>query len=179
MKRRWKIILGVLVTLLVLVEAADYFLAESTAIAWHLQHGFHAEMRGLRFRVPFLYYEDHGINMLELSFDTIPGHLNKKDASITVDFHKQPPDPPESTELRETRLKKFGMKQSGVHQLRLAGREGTCTDFVATSAASVLGPYMTDCSFGEDLHVHFHGTENAIADFYAIIQSAESVKGTH
>lgn len=88
-KRLWKVILCVVVTLLVLACSADYFLAESIAIAWHLRHGFHAEMRGLRFSVPLLYDENHGSNILQLSIDTSPGHLNKKIAFITIDFHRQ------------------------------------------------------------------------------------------
>jgi hypothetical protein len=176
LKKRWKIVLWILATVLVLELAVDYLLAESIPIAWHLRHGFHAELQGLRFRVPFLYYEDHGVNMLQLSFNTMPGRLNKKYAFVTVDFHKQPPTPPETAELKETRLKKFGMQQERVQQVRMAGREGICTDF-APALLDSIGQYVIDCSFGEDLHVHFNGTQNAIPDFYTIVASAESVKG--
>jgi hypothetical protein len=183
-KTRHKVILGGLAVLLVLIFAADYFLAESMAIAWHVRHGFHAEMQGLRFKVPLLYDEDHGVNMLELSFHTLPGHLNGKMAFITVDFHKQPPvaagSPPQDAQLA-----RFGHKHSEPHPLRVAGRDGTCADRVpipiaqdAPLTARVLADtYFINCMFGDDLRIRFSGSKNAIPDFYSIMQSAEPVKG--
>jgi hypothetical protein len=183
-KRLWKVILCVVVALLVLACSADYFLAESIAIAWHLRHGFDAEMRGLRFRVPLLYDENHGSNMLQLSIDTFPGHLNKKIAFITVDFHRQTPSKLDSSD-REARLARFGLKQSAVHPLRMAGREGTCIDLVPIPGAEnaslparvYSGLYIIDCSFGEDLQIHFDGSPNALPDFYELVRSAESSEG--
>ena len=88
------------VLLLIAVMGADYFLPESSAIFWHLRHGVHADMQGIRFRVPLMYEENHGDSLLELSFDTSPGHLNRKLAFVTVDFHKIPSPQPDSPKRR-------------------------------------------------------------------------------
>lgn len=180
--RGWKCLAGVL-ALLLLVLAVNYFLAESGAIGWHLRHGFHTEMNGLRFKVPLLYEEDHGINMLQLSFSTTPGHINKKMAFLSVDFHKQPPAEADSPQ-RTARLAQLGIKESAPHPLRLAGHDGTCIDLAPLDPESsapitriLKGNYEIRCTFADDLHVTFWGTANARSDFYAIMQSAESVKG--
>ncbi|HYX53390.1 MAG TPA: hypothetical protein VE783_08050 [Candidatus Limnocylindrales bacterium] len=159
-----------------LTLAADYLLAESMALAWHVRHGFHVEMNGIRFKVPLLYYEDHGSNMLELSLSTIPGRLNKKEATIVVDFHRQRPLSEDKAEVGGARLQKWGMSRSGTRTIQMVGRTGSCTDFTGKSA-SIPSPYVVDCSFGDEMRIHFFGTENAVADFYSILQSAEVVRG--
>jgi len=170
--------------LIVMIILVDFYLFGRyvPVLAWHVQHGNHVEMKGLRFRVPLLYSENHVDRMNELSIDTFPGRLSRKLAFITIDFHQQHPPAPDSQEV-EVRLKQLGMKKSAPHRLRLADREGTCVDYAPASGENSptlpLGPYHITCIFGDELGAGFTGTQDAIADFYAIIQSAETVKGNH
>ena len=180
--RRWKF-LAIMLVPLALIFSANYFLAEAIAIGWHLRHGFHAEMNGIKFRVPLLYEEDHRVNLQQLSFSTTPGHLNKKIAFLSVDFHKQTLAEPDSAQ-RTAQLNQLGIKESAPHQLRMAGHDGSCIDQLPLDQGSpestglvLRGNYEIRCTFAGDLHVSFWGTPNAVPDFYAIMQSAESVKG--
>lgn len=175
--------LVITVLLLAGAEGADYFLPESVALIWHLQHGSHAEMQGIRFRVPLLYDENHGDTLGELSFSTSFGHLNRKMAFVTVDFHEVAPPHPDSPQ-REAILQRIGLRQSRSHKLRMAGHEGVCTDLEPLTTATFgtrngAALYQINCSFADDLHVFFSGTPNAIPDFYEIVNSAENIRGPH
>lgn len=166
------------------IVVADVYLFAGyiPALVWHVRHGNHVEMNGLRFRVPFLYEEDHDSRMNELSLSTLGGHFSRKFGSVTIDFHRQAPVEPDSAET-VARLARVGLRKSAGPRLSLAGREGVCFTYVAIATGEdvpVLAQFMAgniSCTFGNDLGAKFHGTPNAVPDFYAIIASAENVKG--
>jgi hypothetical protein len=168
-----------MIALLALVFTADYFLSETLALGWHLRHGFHAEMNGIKFKVPVLYREDHEPKLLEISFSTMPGRYNRKMAVLTVDFHKQPPAAQDPE--RGARLVRLGVKESAPRPVRMAGHDGTCVEqsplYQEDTGRMLKGNYTIRCSFADDLYVSFWGTQNAVPDFYTIVQSAEAVKG--
>jgi hypothetical protein len=184
---KWATVIAVLATVILLADL--YLFGEYVRIlSWHAWHGNRVEMNGLRFRVPLLYAEDHGDRMNVLSIDRFPSRFSSKLALIRIEFYRQIPVIPDAPQAAAV-LQQFGVKKSGRHKLRLADREGTCIDYipVPTSAKDgapaglrvPAGFYSIHCTFGEDLGANFDGTEDAIADFYAIIQSAETVKGGH
>ena len=79
-------------------------------------------------------------------------------------------------------LKRLGLRESAVHKLRMAGHDGMCTDWTPLAAADFRNErdtaiYHINCSFGDDLHLLFNGTPNAIPDFYEIVSSAENIGG--
>ena len=172
-----------MVVLVGAIVLADMYLFAGyiPALVWHARHGNHVEMNGLRFRVPLMYEEDHGSRMNELSISTLGGPYNRKFGSVTIDFHRQvaEPDSPEAV----TRLARLGLRKSVGAKLRLADREGTCFTYVAIAtgqdapAPAQIMAGSISCKFGDDLGAGFHGTPNAVPDFYAIIASAENIKG--
>lgn len=185
MKRRWKVTLGVLVTLLVLVEAADYFLAESTAIAWHLRHGSPVELGGYKFQVPYLYYADdpHGLGTLTIS--KLPGRLQHGMAMITLEFRKQPsPDELRSVVFEQT-MARVHLRKTGERGAMLAGRPGTCVEYsedVSNTGQDRMthllsGVVTIRCSFGENLGAGFLGSAELKEEFYEIMRTAEPRKG--
>jgi hypothetical protein len=172
------------VGLAITIVLADWYLFAGyiPAVVWHARHGNHVDMNGLRFRVPLLYEEDHSGRMNELSISTLGGPYKRKFGFITIDFHRQAPAEPDSQE-GVARLASVGLRKSASVRLRLAGREGTCFTYVAiTTGEDAPAPAQImagniSCTFGNDLGVSFNGTPNAVPDFYAIIASAENIKG--
>ena len=151
------------------------------ALVWHARHGNHVEMNGVRFRVPLFYEEDHEDRANGLFITTLGGPYNQKFGFINIDFHRQSavePDSPEGV----ARLARLGLKKSAGPRLRLADREGVCFTYAATAtgegapAAQVMAGSIS-CKFGNEMGATFHGTPNAVADFYAIIESAENIRG--
>jgi hypothetical protein len=138
--------------------------------------------------VPLFYAVDHRGEMNVLYIDRLPSRFSGKIALIRIDFHRQPPVMPDTPQGEEL-LQQLGIRNFGRHKLRLADREGTCVDFIpiptgvkddTLAAARVPSDfYNIQCTFGENLGVNFNGTQDAIADFYAIIKSGETVKGEH
>ena len=171
-----------IVTLIILVVLADLYLFGGyiRVLTWHAWHGNHVEMNGLRFRVPLWYFEDHTDRTNQLNIDTFPVRFSSKAAFINIDFHRQPPAEPDSPQGERIR-QQMGLGKSASHKVRLADREGMCVNYFRINsdknAADPGGPSHIHCTFGEDLGATFAGTQDAVADFYAIIASAENVRG--
>jgi hypothetical protein len=172
-----------IVALAGIIVLADMYLFAGCipALVWHARHGSHVEMNGLTFRVPLFYEEDHTDRVNELSISTLGGPYNHKFGFITIDFHRQSPVEPDSPE-GVARLARLGLRKSAGPRLRLAGREGFCFTYAATATGEGASVAQTmagsiSCRFGDEIGATFHGTPNAVADFYAIIVSAENIRG--
>ncbi|MCU1255986.1 MAG: hypothetical protein JWM83_2285 [Candidatus Angelobacter sp.] len=178
------------VILLVLLAAAGamrYYYAEISALAWHARHGFHAELRGIRVQIPLPYEADDSAGMPTLLITRYAGHLWHGGGVISIDFGKQPSI--EAMQAAEAMLLKgsVGVKRTKVGERTavFAGRQGTCLEFIPEIDNSLINKLIRerdirdiDCRFGGDLSVRFMGSANLKSDFYNVIQTAESVKGT-
>lgn len=173
-----------IVMFIVAIISVDLYLFERyiPALAWHVRHGNHVEMNGFRFKVPLSYSEDHTDRMNELSISTLGGPYKRKVGFVTIDFHPQAPMDADSPEVVAS-MARFGLRKSAGTRLRLADREGICFTYVAIAtgqdapAPAQIMAGSISCTFGNDLGATFHGTPDAVQDFYAIIASGENIKG--
>lgn len=181
MKRGTKICIAVSAALLVIGAALDYFRVESWTLAWHVRHGFHAELGDLRLRVPFLYEADDPNGLPWIDITHYPGRVSKGFSLITVDFH-----PPRSAEdwrsgRWETVMQKMGLKRVRERSIAFAGRPGECFEYIQDQSGTqeaarrlIQGTGQIFCSFG-NVDVDFMGTTSLEDEFYGFIQAAESV----
>jgi|SRR5690242_4205566 hypothetical protein len=140
-------------------------------LVWHAGHGNYVEMMGVRYRLPLIYLE-HSTVRNELYISTTLHRFPWKIAEITLSSHKAYASPETGDFMRDS-----GLQKSLSRRVNVAGREGTCVEYAPTGITRTA--YIVRCTLAEDLNAQFMGTENAIPDFYAILQSGESVKGRH
>jgi hypothetical protein len=140
-------------------------------LVWHAGHGNYVEMKGIRYRLPLMYLEHSAIGN-ELYISTTLHRFPQKIAEITLSPHKTYSIPETDDFMRD-----LGLQRSLRRRVNVAGREGTCVEYAP--ATTTRTTYIVRCTLAEDLNAEFMGTENAIPDFYAILQSGEAVKGKH
>ncbi len=183
MKRRLTVYLIVVLVLLGAWTTLDYFGIEAMNFAWHLRHGFHAEVADVRMKVPFSYQAESPKGLPELTMTRFAGRVWHGAGSISVDFWKHPS--PEARLAAMAMLPKdkqiFTLKKVGERTTMFAGRPGKCIESTPEFDEASLQNQLKDtldieCSFGDDAEAMFIGTANLKGDFYKIIQSAESVR---
>lgn len=153
-------------------------------LAWHARHGNHVEMNGFRFKVPLLYVRRPNLQMNAFTLNTAQSRFRSKAGSIDINFHRLPPLLPDLDGSRAERMRKIGFRQASSRKVLLAGHEGTCLEYVPFEQGQEMGSfrgnlYSIRCRFGESINANFYGTQNAIPDFYAVLESGEDVKGKH
>jgi hypothetical protein len=139
------------------------------AVMFELPHGFHLDVHGIRLHTPMFYTTSAGSTYDEYSLSTMPSPTRHKNASITVDFKKQPVGlalGPYPTEMQQ----KIGLRQIRQREAVLAGRAGRCFEYT-----NKFGMADIQCSFGTDLRTSFMGSPNAIDDFYVFMSKAEEL----
>jgi hypothetical protein len=177
----------VLAALLVTAVTIKEYFTEITNLVWHGRHGFHAELGGIRVRIPLSYEAEDPHGLPSLLIMRLSSHLWRGSGFINIDFRKQPT--PEAMQAAEAMLPKgsVGVKRTKVGERTavFAGRQGTCVEFIPEIDNSLINKLIRerdirdiDCRFGSDLSVRFMGSVNLKSDFYNVIQTAESVKGT-
>jgi len=159
---------SVILMTVVIVDMA-LFGPQIFAVLFELPHGFHLDVHGIRLQTPMFYTTSTGSAYDEYSFITMPSPTRHKNASITVDFKKQPPGlalQPFSTEMQQ----KIGLRQIKQRDAVLAGRTGDCFEYV-----DEFGMESIQCFFGSELRTRFSGSPNAVDDFYAFMSKAEEL----
>ena len=141
------------------------------ALIWHVRHGNHVEINGIRFQVPLGYKSRNS---------RFPGVVvfNRQDenasALIQVYFEHRASAEPGSS-LTQEQIKSFGIHQTGKRKATLAGHDGACIEYLVTFGnASLIA--QIECSFGTDLHTSFFGTPSKITDFYKFMEAAQPVQ---
>lgn len=180
MNKRLRMYAIVIVAIVAVMSAIGYFYTELSATVWHLRHGFHAEVGGVRVKIP-LAYETSGSNGLpSLLITRMGGNMWHGGAAISIDFHKKPS--PELVRLLELR---GAMKKTkiGEQTAVFAGRSGTCVESIPQTGNERLqmGIQSMDyreieCWFGGNVEVTFRGTGNVKPDFYTVVQSATAIQ---
>jgi hypothetical protein len=159
---------SVILMTVVIVDMA-LFGPQIFAVLFELPHGFHLDVHGIRLQTPMFYTTSTGSAYDEYSFSTMASPTRHKNASITVDFKKQPPGlglQPFSTEMQQ----KMGWRLAKRRAVVLAGRTGDCFGYT-----DKFGMADIQCSFGTDLRTSFMGSPNSIDDFYIFMSKAEKL----
>lgn len=185
MKKRLKVYGLIVATLLATAFLVTFWSTELSAISWHLRHGFHADLGGVRVRVPFSYEASDPHGLPSLWIDRLPGVLWRDGGFIFLDFQRLPS--PEAIEAAESLLKSKG-KDIGISRMRVgertamfAGKQGKCIEYNtrASLPEPLKGYAMTgfeiQCRFGDDVSASLMGSPTLKNDFYNIIQTAKLI----
>jgi len=161
------------VTVICVVALADLLLfgLYIPPLVWHARHGNYVELQGIRYRLPLLYLE-HSTVRNELYIRTTLHRFPRKAAEITLG--------PRKIALfmgTDEAMRDLGMQRASNRKLTVAGHEGTCVEYAPAVLSRTV--HLIQCTFAEGLNVQFMGTQNAIPDFYAILESGEAVQGRH
>jgi hypothetical protein len=155
-----------LATVIVGVDGA-IFRKDWLPLLWHLRHGRHVELNGIRFTVPLLFQEDHGTLDDTVEFYQFPGRFSKKTAAITIQFNKTSPGQAfDDTFSRDERTARF------------AEKPGKCAEYVSQDRRYVTAdnaPTYIYCDFGEGWRANFSGSLGAKDEFYAFLADAKLV----
>ena len=181
MKRRLKIYLVIVLAAVGAWTTLNYFSVETMALVWHLQHGFHAELGGIRMRVPLSFQAHSPKGLPELTMIRFGGHVWKGGGLITIDFRHPGPEAMQTIEARLPN-KLVTRTRIGERPVTFAGRSGMCVEYIpqvddsrANQYIQAMNPRDIDCWFG-DVGVEMIGTANLKDDFYNIIQTAEPIR---
>jgi hypothetical protein len=177
-KRRLKVYGGIALAVVVAWAALDYFSVETAALAWHVRHGFHAELGGIRMRVPLSYEADDPTGLPGLTMIRRSGRLWRGGGIITIDFNQPSPEALQAIEAMHPN-KLIEKNKVGERTVTFAGRTGTCIEYIPQTTDTLLnelikatGSRDIDCWFG-GVGVELLGTASLKEDFYNIIQTAE------
>ena len=152
--------------------------------AWHLLHGSHMEVNGVRIWVPYGYrayplYVDRVVALTpwRSPFATLRDEVRNGSILIGFDGLSQ-----ETVPLMMSPHPGGPYLESGERKLTMAGRSGVCKEYAfdLTSSKNALADKDTRtvyCWFGTDLRASFLGGASAQRKFYELIQSAELVEG--
>ena len=164
MKRR--VILISVVAFAIVVADLYQFGGYIPALLWHVRHGNHVEIKGIRFQVPLGYKSRNSRFPGVFVFNR---QENNAYALIQVYFeHRASAEP--GSNLTQEQITSFGIRQTGKRKATLAGHDGGCIEY------SIGLLVQAECSFGTDLHTSFVGTPGNITDFYAFMQAAQPVQ---
>jgi hypothetical protein len=177
---RWASKLGLILGLAAVILLADsaLFNKEWPPLLWHVRHGRHVELNGIRFTVPMLFEEDHGALLDTLEFYQFPGRFSKKRSAITIQFNKANPAPAVQDPFsKEERTVHFGEKAGRCVQY--VSQEGvrryvTVNNLELTGPADSAPTYIY-CDFGDGWRASFSGSFNARDEFYAFLAGAKPV----
>ena len=170
-----------MLTLAAAVAVVGYSYNELSAIAWHVRHGFHTEIAGIRLSVPLAYEAEDPHGLPSLSITKLPGHFSSAGGFILIDLHSR--RTPEGIEAAEALARQRGMKpaidriREGERAAVFAGRQGKCVEYRTEVAQPRLRGFEIVCGFEGEVSAQFLGSPTLKSDFYRIIQSAEPVKG--
>lgn len=159
--------------------------------SWHVVHGSHTQVKGVRIWVPYSYraftFDEGRVLSLTPWPGLFPSHRDQmRGGSIRIDFlgpnQGEPglmigphPGPVEF-------LLSGPFQESSKRELTIAGRSGECREYAfdLQSSKNALADEDTRtiyCRFAPDLRASFVGGASAQRKFYEVIQSAELVRG--
>lgn len=176
-----KIIVVVLIGWIIVLAGIALFFWEPQQFRWHWRHGFHADVYGMRFRIPWHYHVENvsadGSTIISghaRNFSTDPARWHY--GAIFLSKGLLEPEDPHATLPPNSSFVKTGDRT-----LVLAGVQGKCSEYEGLPTKSgdhTLGTktIVIQCSFRNRVDVMFDGTPPAVADFYAIIGSAETIR---
>jgi len=182
LKGRPLLVLGV-----ILLIMANYtlFAPEIESAFWHLFHGSHVEMQGIRFNVPWLYYADSGFQRNAFGMESFQGVVRQHympaplfGTSIHVEMRPAMISHVQLDPQREALvLQKLGRKSVGEFAASIAGREGLCKKTIGIDGITVSGEQemQIQCPFGSDLRITFRGPTRNASDLDNFLRDAKTV----
>lgn len=179
MKGRWKIYLGIVLAVVVVGQAVVYFPVETSALVWHIKHGFHAELGDIRVHVPFSYEASDPQGLGYISLSRYSGKFWDGFSDITIDLQNR-----NHAGNLPSVMERLGLKKVYEQPTTFAGRSGVCVDYTHDVqdtggdpvAHVLLLTRETFCVFGDSAIVHFMGTPDLKEDFYKILETAEPIR---
>jgi hypothetical protein len=185
MRKRTGVNLLIVVAVMVGASAIRYGYTEISTLAWHVLHGFHAELGEIRVRIPLAYQANVPAEGATLILTRYSGRAwPDAEDLIFVDFGKHP-----SFEARQAVWAgsvSVEQKKIGERTATFAGRKGNCVESIPVfervyhqELLEKLHMRAIECSFGDDVVVEFIGSANLEDDFYNFIQTAEPVQRKH
>jgi len=181
--RNYGIPLGILFSVGILWRIVPHF-------GWHVLHGFHAEIRGVRVWVPFSYRAVSGTpNSLALiAFRGLNPTPREEVNAGTIMINFADPElaqlPLEITLGQGiVSLNTAGpFSEKAEREITLAGRKGRCLEFGINAGQN--SDYLVDndtikiyCWFGNDLRASFLGQSSSMGKFYEVLASAKPAGG--
>ena len=171
-----RIRLAVLSTFLLLAASYSYW-------GWHLLHGFHTEVNGVRIWVPYSYrvssvFDRDRVVALTPWHGLFATHRDTvKNGAILIGFVGSNQ---EMVPLMMGWHPEGQYMESGTRKLTMAGRSGECKEYAFDLASSKNSLADNDtraiyCRFGTDLRASVLGGVSAQRKFYEVIQSAQFV----
>lgn len=181
MKKR-VVIYGTLIVVLALAwVATHYYQTELSAVAWHVRHGTHAEVNGIRLPVLIAYKVSESPGLPTLMMIKQSARFWHGGGMIDIDFHKPPS--PGAIQLMES----MGVGRKaiiGEQTATLAGRPGKCVEGIPQTGDARLQRLIRqrdlveiDCWFAGNVEVTFRGSANLRNEFYSVIRGATPVQG--
>ena len=180
---RWKYAMLVLLALLLSVELEGRLLPETTALWWHLRHGFKARCCGVEVRVPLMYsavvYPPEYPRSVTLV--NTPGYfrwrfLRSPHAVISLSEatnHYNPEQLRHGRELIVATWGRNGYRRVKTRQIHVVGQTLECTELLREHLG-VFGPDYQVWCMGEGPSVSFAGSPALLDDFYSIVEGARS-----
>lgn len=158
-----------------LVIKYDY--ADLSALAWHIRHGSHVNVGGVRVPIPMSFEASDPSGLPSLLITRSRGLLWHEGGLVDIDFRRMPS--PEDEEVLVALLPKgsstIKRKKIGERAATFAGRQGKCVEYHTQliDPRLVIKSYEIYCRFNGDVSARFMGSPTVKDNFYNIIQTAE------
>ena len=167
-------------TALILVAVSliiKYGYADLSAFAWHLRHGFHAELLGVRVPVPLSYEAEDPAGLPYLSLIKLPGILWHGADFIEIDFRGLPSQDAQAATVAIVTKSGSTLKRTKTAErpAAFAGRQGACSeyDIELVDPRLVFKSFEIYCHFDGNVSATFMGSPKREDDFYNIIRGAK------
>jgi hypothetical protein len=190
--KKYKAFCTLCAVIVIAAGAANCFMPETIAIAWHVRHGFSAETNRLRFKIPLLYSADVDRQGQSIQITTLSGAARYRLTSpeqfkmALIDVRAAQPargSAEQDVATRRDLMARLGYQHQGQRDAMLAGTTGKCMEYAGPPIGDSGVHFGTKnieihCTFGDFLSASFTGTPGAVNDFYELLQSAEPIKGS-
>lgn len=190
MRKRYRGVFIAVIVVLIAITDRLLFLPETDALAWHVGHGFSAEMNGINFSVPILYRAHLNSSpkptLILISFNgrvrftfTRPSRLRQ--ATMVFMFDKLPEPPEVILDRLGGAWIQNGYQQTGERPASLAGHQGKCREYSGPPLHNDKISFgdkdiEISCYFGNAIVAAFGGTPKAVDDFYNVLHTAQSIR---
>ena len=173
------VFLGVAFASLIAAAVLYLFQGNISAFSWHIRHGFHREVNGMRFVVPLFYEESDRPVANQFSISSIPSPIHKGYSSITVEFLPSSWKIPASLFTKDD-APTLGLTYLGARGAKIGSRSGNCIEYLQNQPVLSPNGHHSErmgitCRFGEQLVVQFDGLRRTAPEFYSFMEDASEV----
>lgn len=156
------------------------FRPEAVALAWHVQHGMHADGAGLRVRVPLLYTALEGPDSLILMSQNgrVRTHFGGAQGVLIFISKKIPAPQGDETvdqwwKRTSDAIAREGARQASARTLSLAGRTARCAEFEGGFLLVGVDIWCVPETAG-GWFVDYNGPRAHVSEFYSLLAAAQA-----